>query len=565
VPREKLEAAARRGAEAVQKALREDKKGERSRGEFLEPGALNRSPTQGGKGSVVAFYAAQSFEKAPELPRPSDAPRTSKHYYGMLTYTLTKALQERKSAMTYRELARVLVSAYRAERGSHPPTPYCEGDLDREVLGLTRWPPQDDIVLHKDGATLKVSAGELRGLTAGCVLAVHPPAGDARGRKAIVGYIKVVAATSSDAQVEACSAPGAEAAGSGTPVAGAALPDLARCTIVARDVGDMRVKLARCHFPAGKPESAESRQLAAALDLLSSEVRDLVRIVPAEAEADWVLFVVTPEQARAMGLGGLPRPMALLMQGDGRKVLPADGKAARAMVKPGFSRVPRVAARYAVEDPKRLAGLLERDLQRIFTWQNVWRVAGVATNRGTAGGGKSASEDYGLKFEVLKLKGPRKVADGQLTNGASVIPGQRIRARLANEGPHVLWVTLLVLDGKFGFQVLRPMVLVSGASRDLLQGTITGDTTGTEGFVVLALPTTVNKSQPNFEFLAQPPLGQGSREATRGGEAAAATPFGRLMAGAALGKGQRSFQEEVPTNPAVLSWSWQTLPAAASP
>jgi hypothetical protein len=133
VPRQEMEAAAKRGAEAVKRA--------QAAGRLItEPSALNLSPSKKDqKGSVVAFYAAQSFEPAKELPRPRP-PADQQRYYGLLSYTLIKVLRQQGTQLSYRELGHALVAEYQAERGWRGPTPYCEGDLDRSVLGLKTWP-----------------------------------------------------------------------------------------------------------------------------------------------------------------------------------------------------------------------------------------------------------------------------------------------------------------------------------------------------------------------------------------------------------------------------------------
>lgn len=76
-------------------------------------------PTEG-QGSVVAFYAAQAFEEAPDLPRPASAPKRPEHYFGMLTYTMVQILEQSKTPLDYRELGCLLAGRYRAERGSAP-------------------------------------------------------------------------------------------------------------------------------------------------------------------------------------------------------------------------------------------------------------------------------------------------------------------------------------------------------------------------------------------------------------------------------------------------------------
>src|SRR5207237_392459 len=158
-------------------------------------------PSAPGKGSVTAFFACQPFEEAPELPCPDGAAQTQGNYYGLLTFTLTTALNEQGKSLTYRELAHVLTSQYKAERGSRGPTPLVEGDLDREVLGLKRWPGRSSLVLKKHVDKMQVTAGALMGLTKGSVLAVHPPAGQPGGDKTVLGYVRVTAVNPGQADV----------------------------------------------------------------------------------------------------------------------------------------------------------------------------------------------------------------------------------------------------------------------------------------------------------------------------------------------------------------------------
>ena len=58
-----------------------------------------------------------------------------------------------------------------------------------------------------------------------------------------------------------------------------------------------------------------------------------------------------------------------------------------------------IFGKYDAGDPRKLAAGLERDLHKIFTWQNVWRVAGSL--------GARDDEGPDLKFEVLRLKDKR--------------------------------------------------------------------------------------------------------------------------------------------------------------
>ena len=298
-------------AEAVQRAERARKDAEAAGRDLdAEARALAQAGGKTGQGSMVAFYAAQSFETAPELPLPEGAPRTKDHYFGLLSYTLLQTLEQRHSPISYHDLGRLLAAHYRATRGTRAPTPFCEGDLDREVLGFRRWPVRPDIVLERQQGKLQVSAGEFLGLTQGSVLAVRRPAGMDAGNGEILGHVRVVSTSPTTAIVT-------PTAYGGQPAAAAeALPDLGCCELVSRDFGDMRVKL----FASGSPV------VAAALAAMARDLRDLINTSVAEDKAEWVLRPFPDDRAaREFGLTSLGGDHVLLYQGQGRRLIPAAG------------------------------------------------------------------------------------------------------------------------------------------------------------------------------------------------------------------------------------------------
>jgi hypothetical protein len=521
-------------AEARAKA---EKAAEGTRGTTQETSALDLKPSSG-KGSLVAFYATQSFEEAPELPRPEGASPEQKNYYGMLTYTLAEALRQRQSPLSYRDLEQIIASRYRAERKSRPPTPFAEGDLDRELLGMAVW-PRRDLLLQRDGDKLQIAAGELRGLTRDSVLEVHPPAGDARKEAEVVGYVKVTRLTPFAADVQPCAYvhDQKEMAAVGPD----ALPDRGRCRIAEQALGDMRVKLAVA------PDQ-EAGNLKAALGLLDKRVAALVDTTPTEGKADWVLRTAEVEKTRK----------AVLWQGEGRKLLdPKQEKEDAETSRVAGQPVPRVAfGGYPADDPKQLANDLDRDLPKIYKWQNVWRIAG------TVGDGAAGADDYGLKMDIVKLQGDKEA--GPLRDTV-VVPGQRIEIRLRNEGNEDLFVTLLYLDANFGIQTVFSDA-IGKKEKATEKGTITKNAVGTEGLVVFAVPLSASgKMKPSFGFLEQEPLGRVETKKNGPGEAPK-TPFGQLLAAAAFGGSTaRGFERDVPTNPAILARSWVTRPAPAKP
>ena len=153
------------------------------------------------------------------------------NYFGLLSFTVVQTLQLRGNPLTYRELARIIGGRYRASRGTRTPTPFAEGDIDREVLGESVWPRRSEIVLERAKGKLQLSVGELHGITPGSVLAVYPPAGDTGDTKSVVGYVKVDSATPTAARVTPCAFAGRAA------VAPDALKDQSRCEVVERHFG----------------------------------------------------------------------------------------------------------------------------------------------------------------------------------------------------------------------------------------------------------------------------------------------------------------------------------------
>jgi hypothetical protein len=123
----------------------------------------------------------------------------------------------------------------------------------------------------------------------------------------------------------------------------------------------------------------------------------------------------------------------------------------------------------------------------------------------------------------------------------------------------------LFLDANFGIDIWFTDAVRAQKALRPLRGTITEDSYGKEGFIVLAVPIKVHKNRPDFAFLEQPSLAREevkSRDVrTRDAGAAAKTPFEQLLAAVAFGMpGTRSADRDVPTNPTTLLRSWITLP-----
>src|SRR5207244_10717788 len=128
------------------------------------------------------------------------------------------------------------------------------------------------------------------------------PAGDARCPRDVPGHVRVESVSPTSATVKVC-------AFAGKPVVPAeTFKELARCSIVQREMGDMRVKVFL-----DDPKSIKST-----FDKLADEVKEMLVYVEKQDQAEWVLRRMTPAQAKdEFGLAETEDRLYLL-QGQGR-------------------------------------------------------------------------------------------------------------------------------------------------------------------------------------------------------------------------------------------------------
>lgn len=509
---------------------------------------LQLSSKSDAPGSVAAFYAAQPWEKAPELPRPRDAPRTDDHYFGLFSYTINQCLRERKTPLSYRELGKLVVAKYRSDRGSRGPTPSLDGDLDLEVLGAkTR--PAPKILFERDKQDLKLDCGGLAGITLGSILAVYPSVVVGTDDPEPVGYVEVTEVTPVSATLRPCGF------GDHVVLPAASFPTQGRCEVAVRDLGDMRVKVAVAE-PLGEdsPELSEmTERIRSALTQLPDDIGLLVDTEVSEEEAEWIFRAVDVASAKSHFHIDANEPRIMLFQGQGVRL--PQGSCADRVAAPAITEENRERAfgNYSAADPRVLAGELARDLAKIFSWQNVWRVAGGLS------GAEEARNDSGLIFEVRYSD--TKNAPSKSMSNAVLRPGQVVEYHFRNDGIEDLWVAAAYMDGNYGINVFLSTAIRAGVTLKPLRAMITPDSTGVEGVVVFAVPMSKSKSRPDYFFLEQEPLGVvdvRTRDALRGDE----TPFELLMR-AAVGKtsgagtrGMLLFE----STPAVIGHSWITTP-----
>lgn len=488
VPREALERAAAKAA-AVNLGARSLRPPE-------EP-AIEARVSDGEKGSLIAFYAAQAFETAPELPRPRDAPRTPEHYHGLLSYVLVQALSRAEEPLTYRELCESVLTRYRAERGSRTPTPLFDGDLSRPVLaGAPAQGPTITVLV--EAGSLAVDAGQLMGLEPGAVLSYGDP---------VQGHLVVERVTATSAVVSPCAFAGLEA------VPADKIPHGAVCRVVARGVGEMRLALAA--IPSD--EQVEGKKdhidplLSETLEQLVDGHDGMLRLAEDAGSADWLLRLTTDETTK--------RSVELLRPGD------PNGKP---------------VAVHPMEADNLPDDLLYRDLKKAFVWSNVWRIAGSVGR---------PNEDLRLDVKVLD----RSPAENRTK---ALRPGDRIEVRFSNDGFDDVSATFLFLDAEYGITEWFTSGVEAGSELRPFRVAITGESAGPEGIVVFAQPLSQKRLRPNLAMLLQSPIG--SDEQAARSVATPRTAFDRLLQAASTGVGARSAAVGSPATPEIIAYSWVT-------
>ena len=486
-------------------------------------------------GSLVAFYAAQPFEEAPELILPIGAPRLRKNFYGAFTWVMIQTMKSRSGSLSYTELEHLVSLRYRSLRGTRPPTPFAEGDLNRGVLGLKVWPIEPKIYVKKSFAKIEVDAGQLQGVTKDSILEVHPPLGEKPPEK-VLGHLKVTTAGVSKSTV----VPVKKAMNKGklvwqkAPNEARRIPESARCEILIRNFADMRVKL-----------FTTSAEVKKTLDTLYPKTKALFRLMPREDEADWVLRVVTPKEAKTVyGIDGLKEKRVFLVHGEGRALLPGETVQAAS----SENRMRKVFGQYAMKD--NLARDLDIDLPKIFKWENLWR---VSSGVNTTGGGS-----HGLVVEMLNLKDENDVK-GEPMKGHLIKDGQDMVWRITNKGANDLWVTAIYLEANLGIEVLYSGGVDNDGEPINIAGTVTtdGDSYGQEGLVVFAVPQLAVGKRPDFSMLEQEPLKVAPLK-NRGEWGLPKSPFGKLLGYASFHSevGSRGFRMRVSSTPAITTRSW---------
>ncbi|MGB3500468.1 MAG: caspase family protein [Mesorhizobium sp.] len=147
------------------------------------------------KGGMVAFFAAQTVETAPELPLPDTDPNAK--VYGLLTYTMLERLAA-NPAVTYRQLSQAILQHYSALNRIKP-TPLFEGALDAPVFGVEGDEPIMQWKIAVRDGIVQLPAGRLNRIEPGAKLAILP--GPQSTMEDAIGFLDVRSATNMSSQL----------------------------------------------------------------------------------------------------------------------------------------------------------------------------------------------------------------------------------------------------------------------------------------------------------------------------------------------------------------------------
>jgi hypothetical protein len=441
---------------------------------------------------LVALYAAQPNEPAPELP-PFDGSSPKK--YGLLSYTLAKTLTQAHTPLTYREIIQRIHGEY-FHQGRSAPTPSIEGtDLDREFLHLKQWPDRSRFILMRDpSGAWKVTGGTLHGLTRNSILAVYPPIGQEKADQTL-GHVRVKASSPFEAIVE--------------PYAYLKLPEpkdlpvQGRCELVHVEIASSPLTLAL-----EKDLSPDLRSL------VEKEIQAFLKNPEAPVQLS-----ASPEKARWL-IGKREGQLLLLPAPDflsAKETSPASGFAL---------------------DPAKLTLSLHTTLTRLARAQQLLGLASSSADQVLRG-----EASVRLKLEMVRFKNKSDMEGEPLRweKGLKLQPGERVLWRITNPNRfQSIDVTLLFVDSQFGIHAIfpRPGIrldnrLLPGKSFSTPALTVNAQTAGQEHLVMIALKA--EGPQVDFTWLAQPNLNLA--QLTQRSKDSLNTPLGKLLKDNVFGLG----------------------------
>ena len=416
----------------------------------LEPGA----------GGFVAFYAAQSWELAPEAPMPANlsAGDPNKRPYGVFSYAVAEVLAT-NSTMTYRQAGEQILQRYRQHVRSQP-TPLFEGPgLDAPVFGTTVGPRVLQWKIEKSEKGLRVPAGALHQFAEGAVFAVFANAGDPD--RAALGFLQA-------SKVDVLEAELVPIARDGKPqLDRAKIPGEAYARLVHPNVS-LALRVSLPDTKAAAKDASVDRTLAVLTQLSREKVQGMA--------VTWVSAQQSGE-------------IRLLIRDGHLWFLPATGE----IVRSGSYKT--ISIDLANKTDEQLRDLIVSTLRSTARVANVLKLASMAGSTSVSQG-VDVRVSYQRQGKSIDLR-PNQVP--QLRNG------DKLQIVIHNKLKEAVDVNVIFVDSRYGIHHLAVERFEPAGRETIDIGTV--DTTGTIGREsILAIISEARPGEPmtDFSFLNQP-------------------------------------------------------------
>lgn len=432
-------------------------------------GALDgiRGGSKGGKGGLVAFYAAQSNEQTPEMRLPAGAEGRQPH--GLFSFTLFRILTEHPG-ITYRQAAQQILQHYAASYLDRP-TPLFEGDLDAPVFGSTAAAEKPQWPIEIRSGEMRIPAGSLSRLAEGAIVAIlrSPAAADAEA----VAYARVVKPQTMDSTLASIAYKGKQPLASGT------LPEGAYARLIQYQL-DFGLKVAR---PVPDPEQpAETRErLQRVLGALKPGSDTGLRIQwvkagePADIRLAHIVSVRNADGKRKV------------LDSEHLWLLPPTGD----VILEGGGKTPSIALRGKSDEQLKQA-LLD-NLTRVARVLNLLRVS-----RGRGAGTTTLQAQL-----TVKRKADQNMADVPPETVPRLYAGDEVHLSATNKGKSPVDVNVLFIGSDYSISHWYKGRIHAGGVLKQPLFRVSASSLGTERVVVIAQPAREQSMVQDFSFLAQ--------------------------------------------------------------
>ncbi len=423
--------------------------------------ALQGGKVAAGAGGFVAFYAAQSWERAPEMPQPAhlSAGDPNKRSHGVLTFSLAEVIAM-NPAMTYRQAGEQILHRYRGAVRSNP-TPLFEGEgasLDATLFGAKAGPQVLQWKIEKSGNTLLVPAGLMHRIADGAIFSVVANPGDPD--KAVLGFMQA-------SKVELLQATLMPAARDGKPALDAAkIPDTAYMRLVHPNTSfALRVSL-----PAPAKGGAEG-SASATVEKLAKEKIDGMAVT-------WLPSHDTGEVRLALRDGHLwflPASGDLVARGNGKTL----------------------SIELAGKTEQQIRDLTVETLRAMARAVNLIKLAAMT-------GSTPVAQSVDVRMAYVRGGKPATMEPGKMPQLRN---GDVLSIAVRNTSNTAVDVNYLFVDSRFGISHLGAERYEANGQHSKELGTVnTATTSGRESVLVIVSEAQPGMPQADFGFLAQATL-----------------------------------------------------------